>query len=96
MKLKYVLVLLQEDDERTIEEDEAQITDSERREELKALQAEADLPLEELLKSYNGKTGESQGLSVDIFVLYQIHMHVIILSVPFGFIFSILLGDCSS
>nr|CAD1845101.1 unnamed protein product [Ananas comosus var. bracteatus] len=50
-----------EDDERTIEEDEAQITDSERREELKALQAEADLPLEELLKSYNGKTVSREG-----------------------------------
>ncbi|RWW90103.1 hypothetical protein BHE74_00000761 [Ensete ventricosum] len=41
-----------EDDECTIEEDEAQITEEERREELTALKAEADLPLEELLKFY--------------------------------------------
>ncbi|KAJ0503173.1 putative DNA helicase chromatin remodeling SNF2 family [Helianthus annuus] len=41
-----------EDDERTIEEDEALITEDERREELAALQNEADLPLEELLKRY--------------------------------------------
>ncbi|PKU84185.1 DNA helicase INO80 [Dendrobium catenatum] len=40
------------DDEHTIEEDEAQITEAERREELIALQAELDLPLEELLKKY--------------------------------------------
>lgn len=43
---------MQEDDECTIEEDEAQITEEERREELTALKAEADLPLEELLKFY--------------------------------------------
>ncbi|KAM0930186.1 hypothetical protein ACQ4PT_000972 [Festuca glaucescens] len=42
----------QEDDERTIDEDEAQITEAERNEELAALQAEADLPLDDLLKMY--------------------------------------------
>ncbi|XP_010242799.1 PREDICTED: protein PHOTOPERIOD-INDEPENDENT EARLY FLOWERING 1 isoform X2 [Nelumbo nucifera] len=41
-----------EDDEHTIEEDEALITEEERQEELKALQDEVDLPLEELLKRY--------------------------------------------
>ncbi|KAL2464783.1 Protein PHOTOPERIOD-INDEPENDENT EARLY FLOWERING 1 [Forsythia ovata] len=41
-----------EDDEHTIEEDEALITKEEREEELAALQNEIDLPLEELLKSY--------------------------------------------
>ncbi|MFS7908575.1 putative DNA helicase chromatin remodeling SNF2 family [Helianthus anomalus] len=41
-----------EDDEHTIEEDEALITEDERREELAALQNEADLPIEELLKRY--------------------------------------------
>ncbi|KAL8204879.1 hypothetical protein R6Q57_010502 [Mikania cordata] len=41
-----------EDDEHTIEEDEALITEDERREELAALQNEADLPLEVLLKRY--------------------------------------------
>ncbi|XP_020576990.1 protein PHOTOPERIOD-INDEPENDENT EARLY FLOWERING 1 isoform X2 [Phalaenopsis equestris] len=40
------------DDEHTIEDDEAQITEAERREELIALQADLDLPLEELLKKY--------------------------------------------
>ncbi|KAM3298267.1 hypothetical protein ACQJBY_039958 [Aegilops geniculata] len=42
----------QEDDERTIDEDEAQITEAERNEELAALQAEADIPIDDLLKSY--------------------------------------------
>ncbi|XP_055801077.1 protein PHOTOPERIOD-INDEPENDENT EARLY FLOWERING 1 isoform X1 [Solanum dulcamara] len=41
-----------EDDEHTIEEDEAVITKEEREEELAALQNEMDLPLEELLKRY--------------------------------------------
>ncbi|GER25917.1 helicase [Striga asiatica] len=43
---------LVEDDERTIEEDEALITKEEREEELAALQSEVDLPLEEILKRY--------------------------------------------
>ncbi|WVZ74132.1 hypothetical protein U9M48_022354 [Paspalum notatum var. saurae] len=41
-----------EDDECTIDEDEAQITEAERNEELAALQAEADLPLDDILKMY--------------------------------------------
>ncbi|CAK9140298.1 unnamed protein product [Ilex paraguariensis] len=41
-----------EDDEHTIEEDEALITEEERQEELAALRNEIDLPLEELLKRY--------------------------------------------
>ncbi|CAH9068505.1 unnamed protein product [Cuscuta epithymum] len=41
-----------EDDEHTIEEDEALITREEREEELDALQKEMDLPIEELLKRY--------------------------------------------
>lgn len=48
----YVVVMLQEDDECTIDEDEAQITEAERKEELAALQAEADIPLEEVIKRY--------------------------------------------
>ncbi|KAI3472143.1 hypothetical protein Pfo_029631 [Paulownia fortunei] len=44
-----------EDDERTIEEDEALITKEEREEELAALQSEIDLPLEEILKRYAAK-----------------------------------------
>jgi E1A-binding protein p400 len=40
------------DDERTIDEDEAEITEVERNEELAALQAEADLPLDDILKLY--------------------------------------------
>ncbi|KAF6138039.1 hypothetical protein GIB67_042944, partial [Kingdonia uniflora] len=42
-----------EDNERTIEEDEALFTEMERQEELRALQNEMDLPLDELLKCYN-------------------------------------------
>lgn len=42
-----------DDDERTIEEDEALITVEERQEELAALQNEVDLPLDELLKRYS-------------------------------------------
>lgn len=41
-----------EDDEHTIEEDEALITAEERQEELLALKNEVDLPIEELLKRY--------------------------------------------
>jgi len=41
-----------EDDEHTIDEDEAQITEAERNEELAALQAEVDLPLDVILKMY--------------------------------------------
>lgn len=48
-----------EDDENTIEEDEAHITEAERKEELAALQAEADLPLEELLKNYTSDNGKA-------------------------------------
>jgi hypothetical protein len=51
-------LVLQEDDERTIDEDEAQITKAERNEELAALQAEADLPLEDLLKLYTQTQGD--------------------------------------
>jgi hypothetical protein len=42
-----------EDDEHTIEEDEALITEEERQEELTALRNEVDLPLEELLRRYD-------------------------------------------
>ncbi|KAJ9153312.1 hypothetical protein P3X46_026762 [Hevea brasiliensis] len=41
-----------EDDEHTIEEDEALITEEERQEELAALHNEVDIPVEELLKRY--------------------------------------------
>lgn len=49
---------MQEDDEHTIEEDEALITEEEREEELAALQGEMDLPIEELLKRYANNEGE--------------------------------------
>lgn len=55
--LWYVLVL-QEDDERTIDEDEAQITEAERNEELAALQAEADIPIDDLLELYVKAQGD--------------------------------------
>jgi hypothetical protein len=48
--------LVQDDDEQTIDEDEALITEVERNEELAALQAEADLPLEDVLKTYKKET----------------------------------------
>ncbi|KQK08524.1 protein PHOTOPERIOD-INDEPENDENT EARLY FLOWERING 1 isoform X1 [Brachypodium distachyon] len=51
-----------EDDEHTIDEDEAQITKAERNEELAALQAEADLSLDDILKLYT-KT-KAQAVSV--------------------------------
>ncbi|XP_074279283.1 protein PHOTOPERIOD-INDEPENDENT EARLY FLOWERING 1 [Silene latifolia] len=50
-----------DDDERTIEQDEALITEEERQEELAALKNEVDLPLEELLKRYS--TSEVNGES---------------------------------
>ncbi|KAK9068504.1 hypothetical protein SSX86_012618 [Deinandra increscens subsp. villosa] len=52
-----------EDDERTIEVDEALITQDERREELAALQNEADLPLEELLKHYAVGEGNTEDVA---------------------------------
>ena len=52
------MLLLQEDDEHTIEEDEALITEEERQEELTALHNEVDLPLEELLRRYTTGEGE--------------------------------------
>ena len=54
----YTMLLLQEDDEHTIEEDEALITEEERQEELTALHNEVDLPLEELLRRYTMGEGE--------------------------------------
>jgi len=48
---------LQEDDEQTIEQDEAFITKEERQEELEALHNEMDLPIEELLIRYAGEKG---------------------------------------
>ncbi|GAA0144325.1 hypothetical protein LIER_04807 [Lithospermum erythrorhizon] len=50
-----------EDDEHTIEEDEAFITREERDEELSALQNEVDLPLSELLKRYGIKEANRDG-----------------------------------
>ncbi|OWM78962.1 hypothetical protein CDL15_Pgr003133 [Punica granatum] len=49
-----------EDDEHTIEEDEALITAEERQEELEALQNEMDVPLEELLERYAVGKGSRQ------------------------------------
>ncbi|GLJ18606.1 hypothetical protein SUGI_0331380 [Cryptomeria japonica] len=46
-----------EDDEETLEADEALITEDERRAELAALRDESDLPLEELLKRYRHNEG---------------------------------------
>lgn len=53
-----MMMLFQEDDECTIEEDEARFTEQERQDELAALQNEVDLPLEELLKQYPMEKGE--------------------------------------
>jgi hypothetical protein len=57
------------DDEHTIDEDEAQITEAERNEELAALQAEADLPLDDILKLYtkNKVSRESSPDGRDVF-----------------------------
>lgn len=52
------VLVLQEDDERTIDEDEAQITEAERNEELAALQAEADIPIDDVLKLYVETQGD--------------------------------------
>eukprot|EP01018_Ginkgo_biloba_P038738 Gb_04357 [translate_table: standard] len=49
-----------EDDEATLEADEALITEEERREELAALQNEIDVPLEELLKRYKVNEGSEE------------------------------------
>jgi hypothetical protein len=51
-----VCALVQEDDEQTIDEDEALITEAERNEELAALQAEGDLPLDDILKMNKKET----------------------------------------
>lgn len=52
-----------DDDEHTIEEDEALITADERQEELEALQDEMDIPLEELLKRYSSVCREGSQLN---------------------------------
>lgn len=52
-----------DDDEHTIEEDEALITADERQEELEALQGEMDIPLEELLKRYSSVSREGSQLN---------------------------------
>lgn len=54
----HMIMLFQEDDERTIEQDEALITEDERREELAALHNEVDIPIDELLKRYATGTGK--------------------------------------
>ncbi|TVT99739.1 hypothetical protein EJB05_54878 [Eragrostis curvula] len=54
-----------EDDERTIDEDEALITEAERNEELAALEAEANLPLDDILKMYAKETKVSRESSPD-------------------------------
>ncbi|KAL5213101.1 hypothetical protein ABZP36_023948 [Zizania latifolia] len=59
------------DDERTIDEDEAQITEAERNEELAALQAEADLPLDDILKLYT-KTKVSRESSPDSKAVFSV------------------------
>ncbi len=58
----------QEDDEATLEADEALITESERREELIALQQESELPLEQLLKNYKMGEGNEMLLFVQLSV----------------------------
>lgn len=52
------ICFLQEDDEATLEADEALITDEERKEELSALQRESELPIEELLRAYSSLRSE--------------------------------------
>lgn len=66
-----MLILLQEDDEHTIEEVEAVITKEEREEELAALQNEMDLPLEELLKRY--AVGEGTVWLISYCRVFHIH-----------------------
>jgi E1A-binding protein p400 len=56
----------QEDDEATLEADEALITESERREELNALQQESELPLDQLLKNYKMGEGNEMLLFVQL------------------------------
>ncbi len=56
----------QEDDEATLEADEALITESERREELNALQQESELPLDQLLKNYKMGEGNEMLLLVQL------------------------------
>lgn len=60
----YDLQYESEDDERTVDVDEALITKEEREEELAALQSEIDLPLEEILKRYAAHE-VSRGKSAD-------------------------------
>lgn len=64
--------MFQEDNEQTIDEDEALITKEERQEELEALQNEVDLPLEELLKRYSGEKGAWS--TIIIFLLLIMHL----------------------
>ncbi|AQK73658.1 Protein PHOTOPERIOD-INDEPENDENT EARLY FLOWERING 1 [Zea mays] len=71
-----------EDDEHTIDEDEAQITEAERNEELAALEAEADLPLDVILKMYT-KTKVSRESSPDSkYMLSNLGLKILIVVTP--------------
>ena len=58
----------QEDDEGTLEADEALITEEERKEELSALQRESELPLEDLLNAYKLMRGWCSLLPVAVYI----------------------------
>ncbi|CAM8976130.1 unnamed protein product [Rhodiola kirilowii] len=67
---------LQDDDERTIEKDEALITVEERRDELAALHNEMDLPLEDLLKRYminKANKNSTPGQDADQLTVANVH-----------------------
>uniref|UniRef100_A0A7N1A0R7 DNA helicase n=1 Tax=Kalanchoe fedtschenkoi TaxID=63787 RepID=A0A7N1A0R7_KALFE len=71
-----------DDDERTIEKDEALITEQERRDELIALRNEMDLPLEELVKRYaidkeSKDNGPGQGEDADQLIVEKVHCEAI-------------------
>lgn len=75
------ITLLQEDDEHTIEEDEAFITEEERKEELAALQDEMDLPMEELLKRYANDEGEFSYIMGAFFLISQLFCLLLICAI---------------
>lgn len=58
IEVSIYIYIFQEDDEATLEADEALITEEERKEELSALQRESELPIEELLRAYTSLRSE--------------------------------------
>lgn len=76
--------MLQEDDERATNEDEAQITETERKEELAALQAEVDLPLDDIPRMFTKKCRKDEMVPTCLLKVICPHFYCSIISCDIG------------